>query len=262
MFRCTSRISFSDQCCDRLLPLPYQAQKAVEELSLFFYTNPTVSLRHIEDPHLKAAFSILGVGLPGRTTLGGPMLDKQYAAVVEGTMLKSFGGVLDAVAAGADDATDSYNLGKLPVLADSFALASDGWRRKTCAQGTPMINLMVIADAGPAVFLKVSRQRMWWHSCITVKASKWASAPTTCRHARAYCAMACVLYTMEHPRQSCLVHTHCSSALSCLEPWLQCSAVLFCVVHYVVLCAMLSVARTDASLRGVAQQGRRCPSEG
>lgn len=135
----------------------YQAQKAIDELSLFFFTNPTVSLHLIGDAHLKNAFAALGVSLPGRTALGGTLLDKQHALAVERVLQNGFGGVLDAVEAGQfDNIIDMYGLGKLPVLAKAFALASDGWRRKLCAQGTPLINLMIIPDEGPAVFIKVS----------------------------------------------------------------------------------------------------------
>jgi hypothetical protein len=59
------------------LPLLLQAQKAIDELSLFFF-NPTVGMRLIEDSHLEAAFGAVGVTLPSRTTLSGTLLDKQY----------------------------------------------------------------------------------------------------------------------------------------------------------------------------------------
>lgn len=139
------------------LTLLLQAQKAIDELSLFFFTNPTVSLRLIDDPHLKASYGALGVTLPSRTTLGGTLLDKQYTAALDKTLRASFRGVLDGEEDAADN--DAYGLGTLPVLASSFALASDGWRKKACAQGVPLINLLAIPDQGPAVFLKVCTQR-------------------------------------------------------------------------------------------------------
>jgi hypothetical protein len=133
-----------------------QAQKAVDELSLFFFSNPTVSLRLIEDSHLKAAFAGLGVKIPCRTSLSTTLLDKQYSAAIETTLHDSFGGVLDeSTAAAAADDMDVFGLGTLPVLAKAFALASDGWRTKACGQGVPLINLLVIPDEGPAVFIKV-----------------------------------------------------------------------------------------------------------
>jgi hypothetical protein len=151
------------------LPLLLQAQNAIDKLSLFFFTNPTVSMRLIEDSHLKAAFSAVGVTLPSRTTLSGTLLDKQYTAAMDKVLRTSFGGVLDAVADGEGDTAgiDMYGLGTLPILASSFAMASDGWRKKACAQGVPLINLMAIPHQEPAVFLKVCAEMQQQESHIT-----------------------------------------------------------------------------------------------
>jgi hypothetical protein len=84
----------------------------------------------VEDPDLKEALGAVGLVPPTRAELSGPMLDAEYAEVK---------------AADKEVARASRLL----------QLSTDGWKRRACARGTPLINIMVLVPAGGSFFYKV-----------------------------------------------------------------------------------------------------------
>jgi hypothetical protein len=138
------------------------ADQAKAHLFRSIFSNPTISLSYIEDPELVASYRTMGITLPCRKTLTTTILNQHYNEVREAVLQRSFG-----VMAGGFEIIpdDPYGLGPLPVLGAFFSLATDGWRRKAAAQGIPLINVMVLPDEGPAVFLTVS----WEQKCSAAK---------------------------------------------------------------------------------------------
>jgi hypothetical protein len=135
---------------------PSVAVVAKKELYLFFFTNPTVALQLIEDPHLVASYAAMGITLPSRTTLSGIILDKVYSEVHMSTLVSMFGPSTTAAAAVPPNVVDEYGVLDLPQLGKVFVLIMDGWRRRAAAGGTPLINVLAATDTGRATYLKVS----------------------------------------------------------------------------------------------------------
>jgi hypothetical protein len=107
------------------------AAKAVEHLGRFFFCN-NVALQLVDDPHLKAAFGAVGVPLPTRKTLSTVHLDAEASRVQ----------------AQAQQQIDNLQL---------IQVASDGWKRKAAAQGTNLINFMVLPASGGSLFYKLEK---------------------------------------------------------------------------------------------------------
>ncbi|EFJ40248.1 hypothetical protein VOLCADRAFT_108259 [Volvox carteri f. nagariensis] len=105
--------------------------QVVEELGMFFYRN-NVPIHLIEKPELRNLFGLLGVTLPNRKQLMGPMLDRAYSKVK------------------AQVAQVRQR------MCGQAALCSDGWRKRAAEQGVPLINFMLLLPTGSA-FLRVVR---------------------------------------------------------------------------------------------------------
>jgi hypothetical protein len=86
-----------------IVPAAMKTQ-ALENLNMFFYTNP-LPLHLIDDGFLRKAFAAFGITLPGRTQLSTTMLDNTYKEVKQQVMSKIPAGGL-------------------------IALSTDGWKRK------------------------------------------------------------------------------------------------------------------------------------
>ena len=135
-----------------------QSAAAVEDLGLFFFTNPQLSFRLIDNSYLRSAFGRLGVKIPGRTALATTMLDSQYVAVMEevqrewdvvqeggsdnvgsnSTAVTSKGaGASSSSAAGGGKAVGGSLVFKKP-----FAVATDTWKKKACENGVPLMNII------------------------------------------------------------------------------------------------------------------------
>lgn len=108
-----------------------QAEAAIKHISYFFYTN-CVALHLIEDPDLVAAFKCLGIQLPGRKALSTTHLDKAYNDV-------------QATVAPQVKATTF------------FQISTDGWKKKACEGGVPLINCMMLKPQGGALFIEAFR---------------------------------------------------------------------------------------------------------
>ena len=116
---------------------------ALKYLSLFFFKND-VSLMNIEDEDLVAAFSCLGVTLPSRKALSGPVLQQRYKEqrLVSEEKLASV---------------------------DLLGFSTDGWRSSRMQGGLPLINVCILLPEGGSVFDKavtvagVSKDAKWIH---------------------------------------------------------------------------------------------------
>ncbi len=113
-----------------VVPATLTAQ-VLEGLGMFFYRN-NVPIHLVEKPELRNLFGLLGVKLPNRKQLMGPMLDRAYnkvkAQVVQARQRAGGQG----------------------------ALCSDGWRKRAAEQGLPLVNFMLLLPTGSA-FLRVVR---------------------------------------------------------------------------------------------------------
>jgi hypothetical protein len=110
-----------------------QITAATTSLARFFYKSG-VALHLIEQPDLLASFAALGLSLPNRKQLANKMLDAEYTRVKEDVWAE---------------------IRKLPLL----QLSTDGWRRNHCADGAPLINVMVLKPKGGSRFVKVEAAR-------------------------------------------------------------------------------------------------------
>jgi hypothetical protein len=106
-----------------------QCQAALAELRKFIYSG-NIPLMCVDNVHLKEAFKILGVKLPSRTFLSTTMLDQDYAQAK-----KECNEVL---------AAQPY-----------VGIATDGWRSKYAAMGTPLVNVCALLPEKGALFLNV-----------------------------------------------------------------------------------------------------------
>jgi hypothetical protein len=118
---------------DRFVLTADQVTTATTHLARFFYMSGT-ALHLIEQEDLVAAFAAVGVCLPKRKVLAGRMLDAEYERVKTGV---------------------DKQISSLPML----QLATDGWRRGHCADGVPLINIMVLKPNGSSNFVKVESAR-------------------------------------------------------------------------------------------------------
>jgi hypothetical protein len=101
---------------------------AVEALSMYFYTSNTLPER-VSNPHLRKTFALIGAVVPEPRDIRGNLLDKAARSVKQSTL--------------------EYLMGK------RFAIITDSWSKRTAARGTPLINVMVCPEDGPAVAWRV-----------------------------------------------------------------------------------------------------------
>jgi hypothetical protein len=129
---------------DQYMASADQVTQVKASLARFFYKSST-ALQLVEHPDLVAAFAAVGVTLPSRKTLAGPMLDAEYARVKQR---------VDA------------DLQRQPHL----QMSTDGWRRGHVEQGVPLINVLALKPDGGAVFVKAEPARG------VVKDAAWIAA--------------------------------------------------------------------------------------
>ena len=168
------------------------AMTAQERLYMFFFSNPTVSLKLIEDPYLVASYGAMGITLPSRNTLSGVILDRVHADVHMKVLGKVFGPSTKAAAALQPNMVDQYGVLDLPTLGKAFILIVDGWRKKAAAQGTPLINIMAAANEGRAAFLKVCcivHAVMYLSAMHTVASMSLPHNQVDCSHPHHTCVM-------------------------------------------------------------------------
>ncbi|KAG5176098.1 hypothetical protein JKP88DRAFT_228204 [Tribonema minus] len=110
-----------------------QITQARNSLARFFYKSG-VAFHLIEQEDLVAAFAALGADLPNRKALAGTMLNKEH----------------DRVSRDVWEAIDALHL---------VQLASDGWRRKHCGDGTPLVNLCALLPKGGSYFVTTEPAR-------------------------------------------------------------------------------------------------------
>jgi hypothetical protein len=117
-----------------------QVTQARNSLARFFYKSG-VAFHLIEQEDLVAAFAAVGIDLPSRRALAGRMLDTEYARVSSDVWA----------------AIDSLHL---------VQTASDGWRRKHCGDGTPMVNLVALLPLakGRVQLADTGMRRGWWQT--------------------------------------------------------------------------------------------------
>jgi hypothetical protein len=87
-------------------------------------------LARLELPSLKRALASVGLTVPDRRTVGGPVLNSLY-----------FEGRKD--------------LAEAIMSESSFCIAMDGWKKRAAEQGTPIITVMVLLPSGRSAFWKV-----------------------------------------------------------------------------------------------------------
>jgi hypothetical protein len=90
---------------------------------------PTRNPQRASNPHLRKAFALLGAVVPEPRDIRGNLLDKAARSVKQSTL--------------------EYLMGK------RFAIITNGWSKRTAARATPLINVMVCPDDGPAVAWRV-----------------------------------------------------------------------------------------------------------
>lgn len=106
---------------------------ATKSLARFFF-RAGIPLHLIDHSDLHSAFAVYGNKLCKRTHLSTVMLDSEYDAV---------------------RITVEEKLQVASQVCSLVALATDGWRKKAAAQGTPLINAMLLLPGGGSVFCKV-----------------------------------------------------------------------------------------------------------
>eukprot|EP00955_Chlamydomonas_euryale_P083129 363802-Chlamydomonas_euryale.AAC.3 len=99
-----------------------------KHLGRFFYRN-NVALHLVEDHALKSAAATVGVTPPTQSVLSGPMLDTEFNLCKADVKL-------------VDDS-------------EFYALASEGYKRKTIESGVPLVNFMLLLPSGEAFFHKI-----------------------------------------------------------------------------------------------------------
>ena len=134
------------------------AVAAKDNLYLFFFSNPTVALHLIEDPHLVASYGNMGIKLPSRNTLAGSILDRVFREVYMEVVKGVFGPTTTAAGDLPSDVVDVYWVLDLPKLGRMFVIITDGWRNRAAAGGTPLVNILASGDTGRPAYLKVRTQ--------------------------------------------------------------------------------------------------------
>jgi hypothetical protein len=94
---------------------------------MYYTTNTPVE--RVNSHHQKNYSALLGHNPPSAKDLRGPLLDEAHE-IVQRSVLSSL-----------EDA--------------HFEIVTDGWSKCSVQRGTPLINVMVRSDDGPAVFLKL-----------------------------------------------------------------------------------------------------------
>jgi hypothetical protein len=103
--------------------------EAVEELAMYFYTSNTPPER-ASNKHLQKSFALLGAVIPEPRDFRGSLLDAATVKVKRST--------LEA------------------LLGKRWVMITDGWSKRTADRGTPLINVMICPDDGPAVAWRVA----------------------------------------------------------------------------------------------------------
>jgi hypothetical protein len=107
-----------------------QQAKFEEKLVKFFYTTLT-PLQRIESLELKDALSILGASPPSRRNAGGRLLDDAYNLAVD-SVIQQFA--------------------KWSVI----CITMDGWKKRACEHGAPLVTIVLLLPDGASLFWKVS----------------------------------------------------------------------------------------------------------
>jgi hypothetical protein len=109
-----------------------QQRKFEEKFAKFFYTTLT-PLARLNSPELKAALAVLGATPPGRKHAGGRLLDEAYDRVVQNVITAA---------------------GRCKVI----CITMDGWKKRGCEQGDPLITIVLLLPDGTSQFWKVRIQ--------------------------------------------------------------------------------------------------------
>jgi hypothetical protein len=105
-------------------------QKEFEKKFSKFMYNTLMPFHRLGDPDLAAALAVLGAVPPSRHVASGPLLKTAYAETVDGviSMINEF---------------------------SSICITMDGWKKRSCEQGAPLITVIILLPDGTAVFWKV-----------------------------------------------------------------------------------------------------------
>jgi hypothetical protein len=109
-----------------------QQRKFEEKFAKFFYTTLTPLVR-LSSPELKAALAVLGATPPCRRQAGGKLLDEAYDSVVQKVI-------------------------SLAANCKLICITMDGWKKRGCEQGAPLITVVLLLPNGTSRFWKVRRQ--------------------------------------------------------------------------------------------------------
>jgi hypothetical protein len=107
-----------------------QQQKLFEKrLAMFFYTSLT-PLARLDSPELKSALAAVGVLPPSRKAASNKLLDTAY---------------VDALAKVIKE-VQKWQL---------VCVTMDGWKKKACEEGAPLITVLILLPTGKKLFWKV-----------------------------------------------------------------------------------------------------------
>jgi hypothetical protein len=109
-----------------------QQRKFEEKFAKFMYTTLT-PLARLSSPELKAALAVLGATPPGRKHAGGRLLDEAYDRVVQ-------------------------NIIAIVARCKVICITMDGWKKRGCEQGAPLITVVLLLPDGTSQFWKVRIQ--------------------------------------------------------------------------------------------------------
>jgi hypothetical protein len=100
-----------------------------KKLAHFFYTTLT-PLSRIESPELKAALAVLGAEPPSRRAVSSTLLDEAYNAAVAKVFKR---------------------VSEWPLV----CVTMDGWKKRACEHGAPLITVVLLSPDGKSHFWKV-----------------------------------------------------------------------------------------------------------
>jgi hypothetical protein len=109
-----------------------QQRRFEAKFAKFFYTTLTPLVR-LSRPELKAALAVLGATPPGRNHVGGKLLDEAYDSAVQ-------------------------NVISLTARCKLICITIDGWKKRGCEQGAPLITVVLLLPDGTSLFWRVRRQ--------------------------------------------------------------------------------------------------------
>jgi hypothetical protein len=105
-------------------------QRHFEKKFAKFMYNTLTPFHRLGDPDLAAALAVLGAVPPTRTLASGRLLNAAYAETVDETV----------------SMISSYT---------SICITMDGWKKRSCEQGAPLITIIILLSDGTALFWKV-----------------------------------------------------------------------------------------------------------